>query len=226
MAATLSASVRRRRFIIERIERIQNAIRLTETEILDSVDEQRRLAQTLNSSLSFFSQREKALYREEIERLSKYIEKQLAQRRLLKRGLQQYMEERPLMMRHGDNANYTYHTETDVERSRMPAPAPSGRTLQGLGKPSPDVPGDVPENVMKYALSEDDIRNMVGNIPIFRYPDLEKFATPDEMFNGSRAVVLLFLTEDKNTGHWITVLNHPNEIEVFDSYGVSDKFPL
>ena len=73
----------------------------------------------------------------------------------------------------------------------------------------------------QYALSEDDIRKLAGNIPIYRYPELENFSTPEEMFKGNKAVVLLFLTEDKNTGHWLAVLNHPHQIEVFDSYGVS-----
>ena len=77
------------------------------------------------------------------------------------------------------------------------------------------------EKIENYALSEDDIRKLIGNVPIMRYPELEKFSTPDEMFKGHRAVVLLFLTENQDEGHWLAVLNHPNQIEVFDSYGVS-----
>lgn len=77
------------------------------------------------------------------------------------------------------------------------------------------------DKIAHYALSEDDIRKLTGKIPIYRYPDLQKFSTPDEMFKGSKAVVLLFLTEDNDNGHWLAVLNHPDQIEVFDSYGVS-----
>jgi hypothetical protein len=77
------------------------------------------------------------------------------------------------------------------------------------------------EKISHYALSEDDIRKLAGNVPIMRYPELKKFSTPDEMFNGKKAVVLLFLTENNDNGHWLTVLNHPDKIEVFDSYGVS-----
>jgi len=77
------------------------------------------------------------------------------------------------------------------------------------------------EKIETYALSEDDIRKLIGKVPIMRYPELEKFSTPDEMFKGNRAVVLLFLTENNDMGHWLAVLNHPNQIEVFDSYGVS-----
>jgi hypothetical protein len=74
--------------------------------------------------------------------------------------------------------------------------------------------------VAEYALSEDDLNKLTGNIPIYRYPDLTKMESPDEMFKGKKAAFLLFLTDDKDTGHWLTVLNHPNEIEVFDSFGV------
>lgn len=77
------------------------------------------------------------------------------------------------------------------------------------------------ETAENYALSEDDIRKMAGDIPIYRYPELANFKTPDEMFKGKKAAVLLFLTDDKDTGHWLTVINHPHQIEVFCSFGVS-----
>ena len=41
------------------------------------------------------------------------------------------------------------------------------------------------------------------------------------MFKGKKAVALLFLTESKDMGHWIAVLDHPTNYEVFDSFGVS-----
>jgi hypothetical protein len=79
--------------------------------------------------------------------------------------------------------------------------------LQGTGK--------------KYAYSEDDIRKCVGNnVPILRYPELQKYHTPEELFAKSDAVVLLFLTESKDIGHWLVVLNRPEHYEVFDSFGV------
>ena len=71
-----------------------------------------------------------------------------------------------------------------------------------------------------YALSEDDIRKVVGNVPIYRYPELENMSSPDQMFKGARAAVLLFLTDNKDTGHWLTVLDQPDHYEVFDSFGV------
>ena len=79
----------------------------------------------------------------------------------------------------------------------------------------------LPSAVMHYALGEDDIRKLCGPVPIYRYPELQKFASPEEMFKGADAVVLLFLTESKDIGHWLAVLNFPNHYEVFDSFGVS-----
>ena len=95
-----------------------------------------------------------------------------------------------------------------------PPPPVEGKRPRGGGKPKKN------KDPAHYALSEDDIRKVAGNIPIYRYPDLAKFATPDEMFKGKKAAVLLFLTESNDDGHWLTVLDHPNQIEVFDSFGV------
>jgi hypothetical protein len=81
--------------------------------------------------------------------------------------------------------------------------------------------GKVGKGSATYALSEDDIRKLCGNVPIYRYPDIIKFSKPEEMFKGRKAAVLLFLTEDQNNGHWLVVLNQPGAYEVFDSFGVS-----
>ena len=81
--------------------------------------------------------------------------------------------------------------------------------------------GKVGDGSTQYALTEDDIRKLVGNVPIYRYPDLLKFKTPEEMFKGQKAAVLLFLTDNRNSGHWLVVLNQPGNYEVFDSFGVS-----
>jgi hypothetical protein len=88
-------------------------------------------------------------------------------------------------------------------------------TMEGGGAP------ESLEHAEQYALSEDDIRKIAGDIPIYRYPELASMSSPDDLFKGKKAAVLLFLTDDKDTGHWLTVINHPDQIEVFDSFGVS-----
>jgi hypothetical protein len=42
-----------------------------------------------------------------------------------------------------------------------------------------------------------------------------------DLFKGSPAAVLLFLTESENVGHWICVLDKPDHVEVFDSFGTA-----
>jgi len=54
-----------------------------------------------------------------------------------------------------------------------------------------------------------------------RYPDLESMEHPDDLFKGSHAAVLLFLTESESSGHWICCLDHPDKYEVFDSFGTA-----
>jgi hypothetical protein len=76
-------------------------------------------------------------------------------------------------------------------------------------------------DLSEYALGEDDLRKLLGNVPIYRYPELEKLSSPEEMFKGHDAVIILFLTEDQDTGHWLAVLNYPDHYEVFDSFGVA-----
>jgi len=68
-------------------------------------------------------------------------------------------------------------------------------------------------------MGEDEIRRLIGDVPIYRYPELASMKTPDELFKGKRAAVLLFLTKGDNDGHWLCVLDHPSHIEVFDSFG-------
>jgi hypothetical protein len=45
--------------------------------------------------------------------------------------------------------------------------------------------------------------------------------SPDELFKGHDVAVLLFLTESRDNGHWLCVLNHPDHYEVFDSFGTA-----
>jgi hypothetical protein len=72
-----------------------------------------------------------------------------------------------------------------------------------------------------YAYTDADIRNILGSVPIHRYPELKGMATPDALFKGNKAAILLFLTEGKNSGHWIVVLDHDTHYEVFDSFGTA-----
>jgi len=72
-----------------------------------------------------------------------------------------------------------------------------------------------------YSLSNDDLRKILGPVRILTYPELEN-ETLDTLFKDQPYVIILFLTEDENTGHWQCMLKRENgnQLEVFDSFGV------
>jgi hypothetical protein len=76
--------------------------------------------------------------------------------------------------------------------------------------------------IARYALRDDDIRKLLGyTTPILRYPELEVIKHPDALFKGHKYAMLLFLVDGPNDGHWISVINHPDAYEVFDSFGTA-----
>lgn len=75
-------------------------------------------------------------------------------------------------------------------------------------------------DIENYALNGEDLQKLVGTIRFVKYPDLDQ-ETLESLFRKRKQVVVLFLTENDRTGHWICMLEHPNKvIEVFDSYGL------
>lgn len=72
-----------------------------------------------------------------------------------------------------------------------------------------------------YSLSNDDLQKLVGPVKIYTYPELEN-KTLDEVFGSDPYIIILFLTEDENTGHWQCMIkrNGGNQLEVFDSFGI------
>jgi len=77
------------------------------------------------------------------------------------------------------------------------------------------------DKLMQYALGDDDLRTLLGNdVKIITYPELGKESLGDLLGPGGHTL-LLFLTEDKTHGHWLTVLGQDGgkKIEVFDSFG-------
>ena len=72
---------------------------------------------------------------------------------------------------------------------------------------------------MAYSLTEDDIRKLLPGIKIFAYPELHDYDHIDEVFDRKGRALMLYLTENEHTGHWICMLKKGNEIEYFDPYG-------
>jgi hypothetical protein len=72
-------------------------------------------------------------------------------------------------------------------------------------------------------LSDEDINVILGGTNIFKYPDLEYKSSIDEIFDNQGRAIMLFLTEDENTGHWICMHKEDNKIHYFDPYGLEPE---
>ena len=71
-----------------------------------------------------------------------------------------------------------------------------------------------------YPLGDDDINKILEpDTHIFTYPYLKQVKDIDEIFDPYGRAMMLYLTENKNTGHWVCLIRRPDEIEFFDPYG-------
>jgi len=79
----------------------------------------------------------------------------------------------------------------------------------------------IPENkdLRGYSLSNFDINKMIPTLKIISYPDLLKYKTIDQALDEKGRLMILYLTQDEYTGHWICLLKKGNKIEFFDPYG-------
>jgi hypothetical protein len=76
------------------------------------------------------------------------------------------------------------------------------------------------KEVRQYPLGDDDIRKILGNdIKIWNYPQLKGLRNINEMFDAKGRAILLFPNVSPTSGHWTCLINRPNKIEFFDSYG-------
>jgi len=76
------------------------------------------------------------------------------------------------------------------------------------------------EKAREYALSDDDIRHLLGgNIKITSYPDLDKVSNINELFDSKGRAILFFPQSSEQEGHWCCLLKDGRHIEFFDPYG-------
>ena len=81
--------------------------------------------------------------------------------------------------------------------------------------------------IKSYPLSDSDIRKILGDdISIITYPDLGKVESIDEVFDRKGRCIMLYLTEDEQTGHWVCMLKKGNRIDFFDPYGEAPEKAL
>ncbi len=109
------------------------------------------------------------------------------------------------------NKGKTYHTtDSDLQPIKI--------NLKGSGSGMNNE--QLLESLKGYALSDLDLQHILNpDTKIHKYTDLYKIKHIDELFDSLGRCILLYLTEDQNTGHWIGLLKKGNEIEFFDPYG-------
>jgi len=71
-------------------------------------------------------------------------------------------------------------------------------------------------------LSNDDIQHILHpDTNIFIYSLLHQVRHIDEILDKKNRAIMLYLTENENTGHWISIIKRGTLIEFYDSYGNS-----
>jgi len=74
--------------------------------------------------------------------------------------------------------------------------------------------------IRDYPLSDSDIRKILGkDISIITYPELNNIQNISQIFDKKGRCILLFLTQSETAGHWCCLLDKPDGIHFFDSYG-------
>jgi hypothetical protein len=80
--------------------------------------------------------------------------------------------------------------------------------------------GGAIEEAKAYALSDDDIRSLLGgSIRITTYPDLHKVNSINELFDNHGRAILFIPQQNEQQGHWTALIRRSREIEFFDPYG-------
>jgi hypothetical protein len=70
-----------------------------------------------------------------------------------------------------------------------------------------------------YALSDADIKAMLGPVKITTYPELEGISDINQLFDAQGRAILFFPNQTPTIGHWTCLIKRPNMIEFFDPYG-------
>lgn len=61
---------------------------------------------------------------------------------------------------------------------------------------------------------------------ILRYTELYNYANIEEVFGRGSKVIILYLIQNQNSGHWVCLFKNKKGINFFDSYGVRPDYEL
>lgn len=77
------------------------------------------------------------------------------------------------------------------------------------------------EEIRGYSLSDADMKTIIPTLKVITYPELRKYSNIDDALDEKGRLMLLYLTENENTGHWVSLLKSKDgkKLEFYDSYG-------
>lgn len=79
-------------------------------------------------------------------------------------------------------------------------------------------------------VSATDIKRMLGNVKIIRFPDLAEYNNMNEVLPSENDCAVIFFIDEQtptsNIGHWVCIMRNGDRYEFFDSYGLSSKEDL
>lgn len=71
-------------------------------------------------------------------------------------------------------------------------------------------------------LSDDDLKYYLGadvKKQIITFSDLDNYNTIENLLPKNRSYKIILIEEEKNRGHWVSIMRYDNTIEYFNSYG-------
>ena len=71
----------------------------------------------------------------------------------------------------------------------------------------------------QYALSDVDIRQILGNVPIIPYPELASAQSIDQILDEKGRAILFFPNVSPTVGHWCCLFKQPKGYIFWDPYG-------
>lgn len=77
------------------------------------------------------------------------------------------------------------------------------------------------EEIKAYSLSDKDMKKIIPTLKVVSYPELLNATNIDQILDEKGRLMLLYLTENEHTGHWVCLLKRRGTkvLEYFDPYG-------
>ena len=83
------------------------------------------------------------------------------------------------------------------------------------------------EERLHYPLSDDDIELYLGKkANIINFSELKNYKHIDDLLPTNLSYVIILIEQQKNSGHWITIMKYNNTIEYFNSYGFKPNYEM